>query len=293
MPPPPTDIQTLVVVYAVLAAVTAVQTLMLLKFVLFDEKRKRETTLMGHIINPFNICLLVMPIANCIIYVGTMLSLNSTDPVVKLQFTIAADFGVAMFQLGCVHYTWCRGLPIIEIAVPGVLPWLRCLVTTSPVLFAMLPIPDIMLLNNIHVAFAQPASKAVGVLCGLVVFVFDVAVLSVFVRYLNRGLTLMIQDDLRLRTIARYGIVTVCVGGVSLVLVAVANTLDDTDLHYSFVFQALQLTVFALFSVIHSVLFAMKVALLSSKSGVGNTSKSNIAASKITMVNATAPPSQV
>ncbi|KAJ3262456.1 hypothetical protein HDU77_000306 [Chytriomyces hyalinus] len=293
MPQQPAEIQKLVVVYAGLVAVTAVQTLMLLKLVLVDEKRKRESTLAGHIINPFNVCLLVMPIANCIIYVGTMLSLSSADPVVKLQFTIAADFGVAMFQLGCVHYTWCRGLPIIEIAVPGALPWLRCLVTISPVLFAMLPIPDILLLNNMHVEFAQPASKAVGVLCGLVVFVFDVAVLSVFVRYLKRGLTVMIQEDVRLRTIARYGIVTVGVGGVSLVLVAVANTLDDTDRRYAFAFQALQLTVFALFSVIHSILFAMKVALFS-QSAVGNTSKSTIAASKTTtMLTMTASPSLV
>ncbi|KAI8843894.1 hypothetical protein BJ741DRAFT_589494 [Chytriomyces cf. hyalinus JEL632] len=291
--PSPAELQTLVLVYAVLAAITAVQTLMLLKLVLFDEKRKRESTLMGHIINPFNVCLLVMPIANCIIYVGTMLSLSSADPVVKLQFTIAADFGVAMFQLGCVHYTWCRGLPIIEISVPGALPWLRCLVAISPVLFGMLPIPDLMLLNNIHVEFAQPASKAVGVLCGSVVFVFDVAVLTVFVRYLKRGLTLMIQEDVRLRIIARYGIATVGVGGVSLVLVAVANTLDDTDGRYAFAFQTLQLTVFGLFSVIHSILFAMKVALLS-KSPVRNTSKSTVAASKTTtMLTVTASPSLV
>ncbi|KAJ3231346.1 hypothetical protein HDU81_003865 [Chytriomyces hyalinus] len=278
------EIQTLVYLYMALVVVAAVLLLLLVKVVLLDEVRYRGSVVLEQIITPFNLSLFLMPIANCLTYVGTLLSLSATDARDQLRFTIVADVGVALFQLTCVYYTWCRGLPIVEIAVPDAVPWMRRLVAVSPILLGLLPIPDILLLTNTSVEFAEPASKVVGVLCGLFVLVFDTVVLTVFVRYLRRGLTVMIQGDARLRIIARYGVATVCVGGASLVLIAAANSLDQQDYNNVVIFQILQITVFALFSVIHVILLAMKIALLRYRQS-GNPASPTVASKNPTLTS--------
>ncbi|KAJ3231345.1 hypothetical protein HDU81_003864 [Chytriomyces hyalinus] len=251
--------------YSILIGITLVQVALFVRFTLWDEARKQNNRVSIRIVaTHFNICLTLLPIGNLLIFAGSMYALLAAEFKTKMVATVVADFGVSTFHTSCVYYTWFRGVPIIDAAYPLAIPYVKAFVTVTPFLLLMLPIPDWMWMMNVAVDFAEPASKAMGLVCGFVVLLFDMVVLTVFVWYLQKAPDCggTEQGDKKLRVIATHGIATVIVGVISLGFCAVANVQEEERLYDSFMLGA-----FGTLVVIYGILFAMKVRLHRIKTG--------------------------
>ncbi|KAJ3257838.1 hypothetical protein HDU77_002523 [Chytriomyces hyalinus] len=270
----PTELTLILVCgYSILIGVTLVQAALFVRFTLWDEARKQNHRVsLRNLATHFNICLALLPIGNMLIYAGSMYALLVADFRTKMMATVVADFGVCIFHTSFVYYTWFRGVPIIDAAYPFAIPYVKAFVTVIPFLLFMLPVPDWMWMMNVAVDFAEPASKVVGPVCGFIVLLFDVIVLAVFVRYLQKAPDMAAeQGDKKMRVIATHGITTVVVGVGTLGFCVVANVQEEVRLYDSFMLGA-----FATLVVIYGILFAMKVRLHGIKSGkqtVGGVSK--------------------
>ncbi|KAI8840089.1 hypothetical protein BJ741DRAFT_597915 [Chytriomyces cf. hyalinus JEL632] len=248
--------------YCALVGINLIQGALVVKFIIWNETRKRKLPLTWtRVFTKFNLCLMIIPVANMLTYIGAGMALVTTNNQDKLIYTIVCDSGVALFELCYVYYTWFRGIPIMEAAAPNATPYLQRIVTFLPCLYILLPLPDIALLFVEDTSVLVPISKVVAGVCGLVTVSFDMMILTVFVKYLRKspenGIT---KEDARLKLISWYGIVAACVGTLSLIVFSVGGAQDDEE-----VYQIYLMGSSGILTVVHGVLFAMKVALHHSK----------------------------
>ncbi|KAJ3257839.1 hypothetical protein HDU77_002524 [Chytriomyces hyalinus] len=244
--------------YCALVAINLIQGVLVVKFIIWNETRKRKLPLTWTgIFTKFNVCLMAIPVANMFTYIGGGMALTTANNEDKLIYTIVSDAGVALFELCYVYYTWFRGIPIMEAAAPKATPYLQRIVSFLPCLYILLPLPDVAMLFVDDASVLVPVSKIVAGVCGLVTVSFDMMILTVFVKYLRKspknGVT---KEDARLKLISWYGIVAACVGTLSLIVFSVGGAQDDDEL-----FQIYLVGSFGMLLVVHGVLFAMKVAL--------------------------------
>ncbi|KAI8609071.1 hypothetical protein BC830DRAFT_1152492 [Chytriomyces sp. MP71] len=251
--------------YWILSGISALQLLVLVRFVVWNENLAHKIPLSwNRVATTFNILLFLIPIANVAVYLTcivkilvnmtqfNLFSLQTVDAAV-----IVSDMGVSSFMLCYVNYTWYRGKPVFELIMPAIVPYLTVGVNTLAVLFTVFPLPAILQEAGHTDWFSTNGEIWIALFFTIVTVSFDLAVGIIFVRYLRslykeHG----VIGDERNEIISRYGVASSCVGVLSLVLFSVAIGVADAGTN-----MALMACVFGSFSVVHLILFLMKLEL--------------------------------
>ncbi|KAI8611549.1 hypothetical protein BC830DRAFT_649547 [Chytriomyces sp. MP71] len=250
-------------IYWALVAVSCLQLVALLKFIILDETLRDTMKLtIKNVATPFNFLLLFMPLSNSSIYLGILCEVSAqSDAAFKLAL-LANVAGALLTQLIYITYIWLRGEPIVEAAFPAAVPYLRLVLMLFKLIFGVSLIPTLLTFFNLPVPIGALLSinGYLQAACGCCTVTFDLFIVVVFVRYLksisNSGESGVAIVDDKLQLIARYGIASSSVGLSMLAVYGACMVVDDEN-----AYVILLQTVFASFSVVWVILFCMKRSL--------------------------------
>ncbi|ORY43426.1 hypothetical protein BCR33DRAFT_261465 [Rhizoclosmatium globosum] len=205
---------------------------------------------------PFNASLIVMSLSLTGVYVvvALMFSVPSHSFAFDI-YTTLATIGISFYEAGYVYFSGKRAGPIVQEIFPDYSSFIKVFSQIIPIFLIIQDVPSIVFIS----LGAKPALSSVlhqimfalNLTCGVIAISFDLFLLVVFVKFMQKTISTESRVDLRFLIVARYGSMAVSAGIMSL----------SCFVLYYFFAEVFAVMMYLWLGVVFGVLLQMKVKL--------------------------------